>query len=244
MSRWGICATAAVQSSSARPSRLELFVADTIRGDPHRRAGIGACGSGPVTLRIAAGLKKGWRRFINATEPLRPEEFEFVVGELEVALGRFLAQMIPERALAEDVLQETFCVAWRERDRMPRDGTHRRGWLYGVARNRALHALRKQRRGSRALDALAAEPPPGDLAVSEAFAMRDLVARTLSPQDRSLFLLRYVHGFSAPELAGMTGLRPATVRKRLERCANTLRDAMTDSTLAENGQPDGHASIV
>lgn len=166
------------------------------------------------------------------------------MGELEVALGRFLAQMIPERTLAEDVLQETFCVAWRERDRMPRDEAHRRGWMYTVARNVALHALRKQRRGWRVVAALSAQSSNDDLAANEALEMRDLVARTLSPQDRSLFLLRYVHGFSAPELAGMTGLRPATVRKRLERSANTLRHAVTDPSLVEKEQRHEHTSIV
>ena len=81
-----------------------------------------------------------------------PEEFELIVDALQVPLGRFLAQMVPDRALAEDVLQETFCVAWRKRARIPADAAHQRGWFYGVARNQALHALRKQRRGRRAAD--------------------------------------------------------------------------------------------
>src|SRR4051812_24402379 len=97
-----------------------------------------------------------------------PDDFEVVVGQLERPLGRFLAQMIPDRALAEDVLQETFCVAWRQRDRMPTDDAHRRGWLYAVARNTALHALRKQRRGRRAVDSVAAELFGDDPSVGEA----------------------------------------------------------------------------
>lgn len=167
-----------------------------------------------------------------------------VVGELQVALGRFLAQMIPDRALAEDVLQETFCVAWRARDRMPKDDAHRRPWMYVVARNTALHALRKQRRSRRLVDALAAEWSEDDAAISEGLEMRDLVARALSPQDRSLFLLRHAHGFSGPELAEMTGLRPATIRKRLERSASALRRAMTDTTSIDKGQPHVHTSVV
>jgi RNA polymerase sigma-70 factor (ECF subfamily) len=176
---------------------------------------------------------------------MRPEEFEVVVGQLERPLGRFLAQMIPDRALAEDVLQETFCVAWRQRDRIPREGVHRRGWLYAVARNTALQALRKQRRGRRALDALASAPSGTDPMVGEALEMRDLLARTLGPADRSLFLLRYAHQFSAAELAAMTGLRPATVRKRLERAAAALRSAaVTDTTIVKRGHTHEHTSVV
>jgi hypothetical protein len=43
---------------------------------------------------------------------MRPDEFELVADELGRPLARFLGQMIPDRALAEDVLQETLCVAW------------------------------------------------------------------------------------------------------------------------------------
>jgi RNA polymerase sigma-70 factor, ECF subfamily len=167
-----------------------------------------------------------------------------VVGELEDALGRFVAQMIPERALAEDVLQETFCVAWRARERMPMNEAHRRGWMYAVARNTALQALRKRRRGWRMVNALAADWSDENHAVGQGLEMRDLVARTLRPQDRSLFLLRYVHGFSGPELAQMTGMRPATVRKRLERSANALRRAMADTIVSEKAQPHEHTSVV
>jgi len=169
------------------------------------------------------------------------QEFERVVDALQAPLGRFVAQMIPDRALAEDVLQETFCVAWRQRARMPADAGDQRGWFYGVARNQALHALRKQRRGRRAVDALAAQPPPDRRPKAEPWAMRDFVAGVLGPQDRSLFLLRYVHEFSAPELADMTGLRPATIRKRLERSATALRAAIADPTLLQKGAPHGHA---
>lgn len=176
--------------------------------------------------------------------PTAAEEFELIVAALRVPLGHFLAQMVPDRALAEDVLQETFCVAWRERGRMPADAGHRRGWFYGVARNQALHALRKQRRGRRATDALAAEMPRITHDCEDPFAMRDLVACMLGPQDRSLFLLRYLHEFSAPELADMTGLRPATVRKRLERSASALRTVIGDSTHLQKGEPHGHASTA
>jgi len=169
---------------------------------------------------------------------LSPKEFEAVVEQLERPLGLFVAQMIRSRGLAEDVLQETFLVAWRERARMPAPAEERRAWLYGVARNKALHALRKGRRGKGAFrstdlseDASVGQEP------NEAIVMRDLLERELSPSDRSLFVLRYVHGFSAEELAAVSGLRPATVRKRLERASTRLRAVLQAE--AEHGtSPD------
>ena len=64
----------------------------------------------------------------------------------EARLGRFLAQVTRSRQLAEDLLQETFVVAVRERDRLATIA-NAEAWLFGIARNRALHALRRRRRG-------------------------------------------------------------------------------------------------
>lgn len=161
--------------------------------------------------------------------------------ELETPLGRFVAQMISDRAVAQDVLQDTFYVAWRERSRMPASDSERRAWFYGVARNQALQALRKGRRGRRALDAAAADRRQDAAEQDDSLVMRDLLVRLLAPKDRSLFVLRYVHGFSAQALAEMTDMRPTTVRKRLERSASTLRSALaqqaTTTQEACHGQP-------
>ena len=48
-------------------------------------------------------------------------------------------------ALAEDVAQETFVVAWNARERL-RDATKLRPWLCGIARNLSRNALRARRR--------------------------------------------------------------------------------------------------
>jgi RNA polymerase sigma-70 factor (ECF subfamily) len=161
------------------------------------------------------------------------ERFHALVRRHERAIGAYLAQMTSSRTLAEDLLQETFLTAWRERERIPA-GDAARAWLFGIARHRALDALRRRRRGRDALARLthrfdrAAHAP----AVAEALAMRDLLVRTLGPEDRSLFVLRYVHGFDAPQLAELTGLSPEAVRKRLERAGRRLALAHARSTTA------------
>lgn len=97
-----------------------------------------------------------------------------------------------------------------------------RAWLYGIARNRALRALRSGRRFQRALRRLgrgASEASGGD---EELVAVQDLLERHLSPDARALMLLRYVHGFEAAELAEMTGLTAEAVRQRLARARARL----------------------
>lgn len=139
----------------------------------------------------------------------------------ESRLGRFLAQMVGNRALAEDLLQESFYEAFRCRDQLPAIDNPE-AWLFGIARNRALAALRRRRRLRRALERFAQGPEPSERDDLELLAVRDLLERHLDPEDRALLLLRYLHGFEATELAGMTGRTPEAVRQRLARAKRRL----------------------
>ncbi|HJQ52119.1 MAG TPA: sigma factor-like helix-turn-helix DNA-binding protein [Gaiellaceae bacterium] len=64
-------------------------------------------------------------------------------------------------------------------------------------------------------------------------ALRDLLERTLEPDDRALLVLRYLHGFDAVALAAMTGRTPEAIRQRLARArARLIRAAGHQSTTA------------
>jgi RNA polymerase sigma-70 factor (ECF subfamily) len=146
------------------------------------------------------------------------------VEELFVAcqsrLGRYLAQVVDDRALAEDLLQDSYHDALRSRARLP-GVRNPEAWLFGIARNRALQALRRRRRYARALHRLGERSPAaGD--DEEIISVRELLARYLSPEDRALVLLRYLHDFDSNELAEMTGLTPEAVRQRLSRARARL----------------------
>src|SRR6266545_4369089 len=75
----------------------------------------------------------------------------------ERQVGQFLAQRVSDRSLAEDLTQETFLAAARERQQLA-SIQNPEAWLFRVARNRALHALRTRRRALSALQRLAREP--------------------------------------------------------------------------------------
>lgn len=151
----------------------------------------------------------------------------------EARLGRFLAQMVGSRALAEDLLQDSFYEAFRCRDQLG-EVESPEAWLFGIARNRALAALRRGRRLRGALDRLVQRPEPGERDDLELLALRDLLQRTLAPDDRALLILRYMHGFEATELAAMTGRSPEAIRQRLSRArARVIRASGRQSTLTD-----------
>src|SRR4051794_26123752 len=144
----------------------------------------------------------------------------------EQRLGRFLVQLVGDRTLAEDLLQEVFLTALRRQAALA-DADDQSAWLFGVARNHALAALRARRRATRALARLTGfaagavrEDPP------DVEAVRDVLRRSLGHDDQALLLLRYVHGFDAPALARMTGRSPEAVRARLSRAVRRLRAAV------------------
>jgi RNA polymerase sigma factor (sigma-70 family) len=105
---------------------------------------------------------------------------EELFSQHEQELGRFIAHLVHSRQLADDLVQETFLAAWRSRADLEhvRDA---RGWLYGIARNRVLMYLRGWRRAIAAYERFVerhAAVPPDE---TDAYAVRDLMARTLSP---------------------------------------------------------------
>src|SRR5215469_10163968 len=57
----------------------------------------------------------------------------------------FLRRMTKgDTAMADDLAQETFLLAWKRIDQFRFDGSFT-GWLFGIAYNRALMELRKRR---------------------------------------------------------------------------------------------------
>jgi len=167
---------------------------------------------------------------LQAASALHAEAVEQLFCACEMRLGRFLAQMVGDRALAEDLLQESFYEAFRCRDQLG-EIENPEAWLFGIARNRALASLRRRRRFRAALERLAPRSEPGERDDVELLALRDLLERTLEPDDRALLVLRYLHGFDAVELAAMTGRTPEAIRQRLARArARLIRAAGHQST--------------
>lgn len=123
--------------------------------------------------------------------------------------------------VANDAVQAAWQHAWRKLGQL-RDPARVRPWLLSIAANEARQALR--RRSNLVVipetmkdDAAADAPDPID-AIELARALE-----TLRPDDRRLIGLRYVSGFSAPEIGPMIGLSPEGVRSRLKRILDRLR---------------------
>lgn len=121
---------------------------------------------------------------------------------------------------ADDVAAETFSVAWRRFDRMPREEPL--PWLYGVARNITRARMREMRREGRltALDTDPGTPDPTGTVVDRESAL--LVIGRLSDTDRELVMLLAWEGLEIQEAARALGCSTPTARVRLYRARKRI----------------------
>lgn len=184
--------------------------------------------------------ERGLGRHRASGADINSREFDRLFREYSVPVGRFLVQIVSDRSQAEDLMQETYLAAWRNWNRLEtRDNP--RAWLFSIARNQALAALRRRGRARRALGRLASEPASEGADPADAVEVRDFLATHLSAEDRILLILRYVHGFDSKELAQMAECSSDTIRQRLSRArrriAPHLSDAFGQGEGSHNRQP-------
>jgi RNA polymerase sigma-70 factor (ECF subfamily) len=154
-------------------------------------------------------------------------------------------RMLGSFADAEDLVQETYLRAWRSRDTF--SGEELRAWLYRIATNACLDAIRKRGRQvptltsfaevpwlspypDQLLDEAAAEPDPESaLVTKETISLAYLAAIQLLPaRQRAVLILRDVLGWSATETASLLELSVAAANSALQRARATLREHLPE----------------
>jgi len=148
----------------------------------------------------------------------------------------------------DDIVAETFLLAFRQRDRYDLTRTDARPWLYGIATNLIGRHRRAEIRQYRALARTGADPVMEsftdrvDDRVSASDAGRQLAAALarLSAELRDTLLLAAWSDLSYEEVATALGVQVGTVRSRLSRARSKLRQTLGDadpSALHEEPQP-------
>lgn len=164
---------------------------------------------------------------------------------------------------AEDLVQETLLAAWRGLDGFEERASVR-SWLYRIATNRCLNALRDTARRPQPVATPPVELPeptrraepvwlqpfpdvlldgltdeaPGPEARYEARESIQLAFITalqlLPPRQRAVLVLRDVLGYRAAEVAAMLDTSEVSVKAMLQRARTTLRSQSADSGAAPN----------
>jgi RNA polymerase sigma factor (sigma-70 family) len=151
----------------------------------------------------------------------RPQLFEELFRANYPAVRAFaLRRTSPE--VAQDVVAETFLVAWRRFDDVPDDALP---WLFGVARRVLANQRRASGRGEALQQRLAGaevgRPASPEESVTESEVVRAALAR-LSERDREALMLVAWHGLSGRRAARAAGCTRAAFDVRLHRARRRL----------------------
>lgn len=139
------------------------------------------------------------------------DAFDVLVRSYQEPVWRFLRGLVRDPALAEDLTQETFLRAF---NRLPTFAFRSRfsTWLFTVARNLAVDAVRKRERRRLLLVRLGPDAGPPDTGLrAEVGAAVD----SLSDKLREALLLVEVMGFTCREAGEILGIAEGTVKSRL-----------------------------
>jgi RNA polymerase sigma-70 factor, ECF subfamily len=146
-----------------------------------------------------------------------PEGFAVLWRSLHPAVLRYL-RVVAGPAAAEDVASETWLQASRDLHRFHGDGPAFRGWLFRIARHRAIDERRRAaRRPEQPAESLDADAAPARDAAAEALERSGtgwalaLIA-TLPPDQAEAVMLRVVAGLDVATAARVLGKRPGAVR--------------------------------
>ncbi|HEY6794150.1 MAG TPA: RNA polymerase sigma factor [Kineosporiaceae bacterium] len=163
-----------------------------------------------------------------------PERFGALFDRHAAEIHRFLARRVGV-SMADDLVSETFLVAFRLRARYDPSRADARPWLFGIATN----LLRRHRRSEGAhyrllartgTDRLDGRDHAEDVAerMTAAGEARQVAAAlaALTPKERDVLLMSVWAGLSYDEIASALSIPVGTVRSRLNRARTRLRQVL------------------
>lgn len=145
-----------------------------------------------------------------------------------------LFRMLGDRAEAEELLQEVFLQVWREARRYRADGSTPRGWIFLIARSRAIDRKRSSSARRQREEATAAAPPPPGIAPSGPQRIEDreraqrvtAALADLPPEQRAAIEHAFFGGLTHSEVAARLGEPLGTIKSRILLGMRKLRHTL------------------
>ena len=159
----------------------------------------------------------------------------------QVKIYRFVLGLVQDTHLAQDVTQETFIKVFLK-SHLYRLGTNFRAWLFEIARNQALSALRNRRRAPRPITSVTPATVDGDgdlldqiigeglsrkLEEQEFMALFSQAVRELPERYMEIFTRCVIQGRSYHDVASELDLPTGTVAIRIMRARKRLFQALS-----------------
>jgi RNA polymerase sigma-70 factor (ECF subfamily) len=129
---------------------------------------------------------------------------------------------------ADDAVQQTLVAIWQELTSL-RDPERFEAWTYRMVVRACLAESRRQRRSGTAVVSITDHVPDGHdgMARVELDDELDRAFRSLTPEHRTVLVLRYYAGLALPEIADALGVPYGTVGSRLHHATAAMRAQLT-----------------
>ena len=156
----------------------------------------------------------------------RRRKFDEIVGVFYQDMYRYAVWLCRDKAIAEDVVQESLLRAWKSLDAL-RDQEAAKPWLLTIVRRENARYFERRRLETVDVDnltpsqeALLVEEPDEELA-----ELRQAIFE-LEDDYREPLVLQVLMGYSTSEIAELMALKQGAVLTRLHRARLKLKDAV------------------
>ncbi len=168
--------------------------------------------------------------------------FERLYAAYERRVLQYARTIVRDIGTAEEVVVDTMLAVWdgaRRFNRTSRVST----WIFGIARHKALDAVRRSGRGSRAgkhvalqeaAEVASEEPTPESAAdKSSVRAALEVAFEGLSPEHREILYLAFFEDLPYEEIANLLSLPLNTVKTRVYYAKENLKTRIERPTAME-----------
>lgn len=176
-------------------------------------------------------------RFVSELRSGDERAFEQLVAQYERPIVRFLYRYLGNSEEAKEVCQDVFVKIFRGINSF-QNNCSLKTWIYRITLNTVLNEKRRwyQRLKDRfvGLDVIAQTkydsiPDPSmSLTISDRCRSVSLVLRKMRPDHRAILIMRDLEGLSYQEISDALGLALGTVKSRLARARQEMKDAIQD----------------
>jgi RNA polymerase sigma-70 factor, ECF subfamily len=172
---------------------------------------------------VAAGLTS--TLVASRREQTPQQRLERLYGACRDDVYAYLASLLGDRTLAEDVTATAFERAFRRRRLFDARRGSERAWLFGIARNAALDEMRRRKRGASPAGDVVEQRPAGEDHSDDALRRVAVAAALagLSARERELIALKFHAGLTNGDIARVLGVSESNAGTLLHRTITKLR---------------------
>lgn len=183
-------------------------------------------------------IRKQFNRVAVSSEMLdKQKRYETLVYALHGDIYRYAYWLVKNKAVAEDIVQETFLRAWKSLDSL-KDEKATKAWLITILRRE--NARRFERKQFDLVDLDDVAVADDQLTNEVQIEHRELrkIMGGLNEEYREPLMLQVMFGYSGDEIAQQLDLNKNTVMTRLFRARNQIKEAL-DKNNDNRGRKNG-----